>query len=209
MKMNAPTLAASRAALPPEGAAEPWGGPAVRRRTLLTLSGAALLGGCGFQLRQAPNFVFSSAVINAPESSPLAQELRRQLAADGKVQVLATATVATAAGGAASSPASGTTPAGQIIFDLLQEQREKVVVGMNAAGQVTAFQLRSRVRFRVRNARGVDLIPDTELEQHRDITFSETAVLAKQAEESLMYRDMQSDTVQQLMRRLAALRTLA
>jgi LPS-assembly lipoprotein len=208
MKMNASTLAASRAALPPEGAAEPWGGPAVRRRTLLGLSGAALLGGCGFQLRQAPNFVFSSVVINAPESSPLAQELRRSLSADGKVQVLGTAALAAPAGGAASSPATGTTSAGQIIFDLLQEQREKVVIGLNSSGQVTDFQLRSRVHFRVRNARGVELIPDTELEQHRDISFSETAVLAKQAEESLMYRDMQSDTVQQLMRRLAALRSL-
>jgi LPS-assembly lipoprotein len=188
MKTNPPTLTA------------------VRRRTLFSLCGAALLGGCGFQLRQAPNFVFNSVVMNAPESSPLAQELRRLLAADGKVQVLGAGALATPAGGAASSPAAA--PAGRIIFDLLQELREKVVVGLNANGQVREFQLRSRVHFRVRNAQGAELIPDTELEQHRDITFNEAAVLAKEAEESLMYRDMQTDTVQQLMRRLAALRSL-
>jgi LPS-assembly lipoprotein len=73
---------------------------------------------------------------------------------------------------------------------------------------VTEFQLRSRVHFRVRNARGTELIPDTELEQHRDITFNESAVLAKEAEEGLLYRDMQRDMVQQLMRRLAALRII-
>ena len=181
----------------------------MKRRILISLPAAAFLAGCGFQLRQAPNFVFSSVVINAPDSSPLAQELRRSLAADGKVQVLGTSALPTPAGGAASSPAPANAPAGQIIFDLLQEQREKVVVGLNANGQVREFQLRSRVHFRVRNAQGVELIPDTELEQHRDITFNEAAVLAKEAEESLLYRDMQADTVQQLMRRLAALKTLS
>lgn len=175
----------------------------MKRRTLLALSGAALVAGCGFQLRKAPDFAFNAIVLNAPDSSPLAAELRRSLQSDGKVQVLGTGAVATAAGGAASGPAA----AGQVIFDLLQEQREKVVVGLNSTGQVTEFQLRSRVRFRVRSAAGRDLVPETELEQHRDISFNESAVLAKEAEESLLYRDMQSDMVQQLMRRLAAIRT--
>jgi LPS-assembly lipoprotein len=178
----------------------------MNRRHLLSLGGAALLAGCGFQLRKAPEFAFSAVVMNAPDSSPLALELRRSLTADGKVQVLGTATpVATPAGGAASGP--GSAAPGQVIFDLLQEQREKVVVGLNSTGQVTEFQLRSRVRFRVRNASGRELIPETELEQHRDISFNESAVLAKEAEESLLYRDMQRDMVQQLLRRLAAIRT--
>ncbi|MBK6005428.1 hypothetical protein JJB11_04940 [Ramlibacter ginsenosidimutans] len=176
----------------------------MRRRDLLPLGAALLLAGCGFELRKAPDFAFSSIVINAPDSSPLAAELRRQLQADGKVQVVAPGSPAAAAAvGAASAPAA---PPGEVVFELLQEQREKVVVGLNSTGQVTEFQLRSRVHFRVRNARGTELIPDTELEQHRDITFNESAVLAKEAEEGLLYRDMQRDMVQQLMRRLAALR---
>ena len=179
----------------------------MKRRHFLSLGGAALLAGCGFQLRKAPDFSFNTIVINAPNSSPLGAELRRSLAADGKVRVLESGAAATAAGGAASAPVA---PAAisQVFFDLLQELREKVVVGMNSTGQVTEFQLRSRVRFRVRNAQGRELIPDTELEQHRDITFNESAVLAKEAEESLLYRDMQSDLVQQLVRRLAAIRNL-
>jgi len=207
MRNRAPTLAASRTALPPEGAAEPWGGPAVRRRNLLAFGGVALLAGCGFKLRQAPDFAFGTIVINAPDSSPLAAELRRSLASAGKVNVVNAAAQATPAGGAASAP---TAPgaAGQVYFDLLSELREKVVVGMNSVGQVTEFQLRSRIHFRVRDAQGRELIPDTELEQHRDITFNESAVLAKESEEALYYRDMQTDMVQQLMRRLAAIRTV-
>jgi LPS-assembly lipoprotein len=40
------------------------------------------------------------------------------------------------------------------------------------------------------------------------MSFSETVALAKEAEEALLYRDMQADLVRQLMRRLAALRTV-
>lgn len=184
--------------------------PPLRRRTLLSLAGASLAAaGCGFQLRKAPEFAFGSIMINAPDSSPVATELRRTLAADGKVKVL-TVPVAVKPAPGASAPAApaATAPADGVVFDLVQELREKVVVGLNASGQVREFQLRSRVRFRVRGAQGKELIPETELEQHRDITFNEAAVLAKEAEEALLYRDMQSDLVQQLMRRLAAIRTV-
>jgi LPS-assembly lipoprotein len=181
----------------------------MNRRLLLSSLAAALLAGCGFQLRRAPDFAFHTMVLNAPNASPLAAELRRSVAAEGKVRVLDTLAAATPAGGAASAPAAAPgAPAGQVIFDLLQEQREKTVVGLNASGQVTEFQLRMRIHFRVRTPQGRELVPDTELEQHRDISFNETVVLSKEAEESLLYRDMQTDLVQQLLRRLAALRNV-
>ena len=65
-----------------------------------------------------------------------------------------------------------------------------------------------RLRFRLRTPQGKELIPETELLQQRDISFNESAVLAKEAEEGLLYRDMQTDIVQQLMRRLAAVKSL-
>ncbi|MFZ3126652.1 MAG: LPS assembly lipoprotein LptE, partial [Rhodoferax sp.] len=96
----------------------------------------------------------------------------------------------------------------QVIVDILQELREKVVVGVNASGQVREFQLRLRVTFRMRTPQGRELINATEILQQRDISFNESAVLAKEAEEGLLYRDMQSDIVQQLLRRLAAIKQL-
>jgi LPS-assembly lipoprotein len=189
-----PTLVTSCTALPPEGAAGPRGGPSGRRRRLLVAAAVStLLAGCGFQLRQAPDFAFDSIAVNAPASSPLANELRRSLAADGRVRVL--------------PPAADATKA-RVIVDVPTELREKVVVGLNASGQVREFQLRTRIHFRLRTGDGKELIPDTELLQQRDISFNEAAVLAKEAEEALLYRDMQTDLVQQLMRRLAAIRTL-
>lgn len=182
----------------------------MKRRLLLAATVAATLAGCGFQLRQAPEFAFDTIVINAPQTSPLAAELRKTLQRDGKVRVVTgTLAPATPPTGTATTPlAPPVVVPGQVIFDLLQEQREKVVVGLNASGQVREYQLRSRIQFRVRSPLSRELIPDTELLQQRDISFSETAVLAKESEEVLLYRDMQTDLVQQLMRRLGALKAL-
>lgn len=163
-----------------------------QRRLLLALPVAATLAACGFQLRQAPDFAFDSIFIGTAGSSALGNELRRIIAASGAVTVVPAPQIATA----------------QVLLDVLQEQREKVVVGLNASGQVREFQLRIRFQFRLRGRDGKELIPATEILQQRDISFSETAVLAKEAEEALLYRDMQTDIVQQLMRRLAAVKSL-
>ena len=68
------------------------------------------------------------------------------------------------------------------------------------------LQLRTRFRFRLTTAQGVVLLDTTELLLERDISYSETAALSKEAEEALQYRDMQRDIVQQAMRRLTAVK---
>lgn len=95
-----------------------------------------------------------------------------------------------------------------MIVDILQEAREKSVVGVNASGQVREFQLRIRIQFRMRTPDGRELIVPTTISQQRDISFNESAVLAKEAEEVLLFRDMQADLLQQLVRRLAAVKSL-
>ena len=66
------------------------------------------------------------------------------------------------------------------------------------------FQLRYRVGFRVHDGKGADYVPQSAIQLTRDITYSDTDVLAKETEEQLLFRDMQTDMVQQIMRRLAA-----
>ena len=82
------------------------------------------------------------------------------------------------------------------------------MVAQNSTGQVQEFQLRMRIRFRLRTPKGKDLIAETELQQQRDVSYNETAALAKEAEEALLFRSMQSELVQQIMRRLAAVREI-
>lgn len=151
------------------------------------------LNGCGFALRKAPNFAFTTLYSGLSETSPLGVELKRSLESTGKVKVITDARQMTQA---------------QVILEPLADQREKVVLSLNAAGQVREFQLRLRFSFRLRTPAGKELIPATELALQRDISFNESAVLAKEAEEALLYRDMQSDVVQQIMRRLAAVTQL-
>ena len=165
----------------------------LHRRSLLAAGAAATLAGCGFQLRGSPELAFSSLYVSVAESSTLGNELKRNLGSLGSVQLI-------------TDPAQQATA--QAVLDILLDQREKTVVGVNASGQVREFQLRVRLRFRLRTPQGRELIPSTELLLQRDISFNESAVLAKEAEEGLMYRDMQSDIVQQLIRRLAAVRNL-
>ena len=167
------------------------------RRTLLASLAAPLaslgitaLAGCGFKLRGVPEFAFRSIYINAPANSPLARELRRMLEASGGALELLTEPIQM--------------PKAEAVLDVLQEQHERSVVGLTASGQVRELQLRLRIKFKLRTPAGDELIPETELLQQRDISYSETIALAKEAEEALLYRSMQTDLVQQLMRRLAA-----
>ncbi|MGE4330082.1 LPS assembly lipoprotein LptE [Diaphorobacter sp.] len=168
----------------------------MRKRTLLTalaLAPLATLTACGFRLRGVPQFGFRSLYVQAPAGSLLARELRRTLQGAGTGLTLLT------------EPAQ--MPQAEAIFELLSEQQERVVVGLNASGQVRELQLRLRVRFRLRDPQGREWIADTEMLQQRDISYNETIALSKEGEEALLMRNMRTDLVQQIMRRLAAVKT--
>jgi LPS-assembly lipoprotein len=153
---------------------------------------ALVLAGCGFQLRQTPDFVFKSVYLAAAPTSPLGIELKRHLAASHVELITDAAQQAQA----------------QAILDILSELRTKTVVGVSATGQVREFQLRLNLKFRLRTPQGKELIPETELVQQRALTYDEFFALAKEGEEALLYRNMQSDMVQQILRRMAAVKSL-
>lgn len=165
--------------------------PSFLRLLGLALLASGLLAGCGFALRNSPNFAFDTVAVTPEQSVGVAAELARYLGEKLRPVV----------------PAEGQTGP-QAVIDVLQELREKSIVGLTATGQVREYQLRLRVKFRVRTLQGVELIAPTELVLQRDISFNESAVLAKETEEVLLYRDMQSDLVQQLLRRVAAIKSL-
>lgn len=152
---------------------------------------AGVLGGCGFRLRGQQTFVFTSIAVLPQGGSAMAQELRRSF--NNTVRVLK-----------AGEPLNQA----QVVLELAGEQREKTVVGVNASGQVREFQLRMRVSFRLTTPDGQDLVEPDEIVQQRDISYTETAALAKETEEVSLYRDMQTDIVQQILRRLSALKQL-
>ncbi len=169
----------------------------MHRRTFLTHAAASAtvltLAGCGFHLRQAPNFAFQTIYLNVAANSSFGIELRRNLEAGGKVRVI-------------RDPALKATA--DVLLNVLQDQRERAVLSYNSSGQVREFQLRVRVRFEVRTPDDQEVLPPTGLVLQQDQSYDETLALAKEAEAQLIYKSLQSDLVQQIMRRLAAIKSL-
>jgi LPS-assembly lipoprotein len=149
---------------------------------LLVLSAVA---GCGFHLRGAADLPFSSVYVPAATSG-IALDLARNIRAGTNVKLVEDAKQADA------------------IVELTGETRGKEILSLTGAGRVREFRLRYRVGFRVHDGKGHEFVPQSTLELTRDVTFNDSQVLAKESEEQLLYRDMQSDMVQQIMRRLAS-----
>ena len=157
----------------------------------LTAAGASLgLAGCGFELRKAPVFAFKTLSVSG--NSAMINQIRRELRATGSVTLV---------------PADQSSTA-DVVLEILGEDRNRFVISTNSAGLVRELQLQLRVRFRLRTPGGKDLLPATEVSQTRDLSFNETNALAKEGEADLLFRDMQADIAQQLMRRLAAVKEL-
>lgn len=147
-----------------------------------------LLSACGFALRGPVALPFKSIYIGMPESSALGGELRRHIRANGQTQIMSEAKDA------------------QVILEVLSETRDKQILSLNSQGRVREYNLIYNFRFRVRNNVGKEYLEPVDLQLKRNISFNESQVLAKEAEEVLLYRDMQSDLVQQIMRRLAVVK---
>jgi LPS-assembly lipoprotein len=158
---------------------------------VLTAAGATLgLAGCGFELRQAPVFAFKTLSLEG--NSALINRLRRDLRATGTVTLVPKEDASTA----------------DAVLEIQGEDRDRFVVSTNSAGLLREVQLQLRVRFRLRTPGGKELLGTTSVSQTRDLSFNETNALAKEDEAALLYRDMQADIAQQLMRRLAAVKSL-
>ncbi|HEU4622615.1 MAG TPA: LPS assembly lipoprotein LptE [Burkholderiaceae bacterium] len=159
-----------------------------RRALLAALATVTLTTACGFKLRGSADIPFRSIFLGVPEASSLGYELRRNLRAGTDVRIVTDAKDADAR------------------LDVLSESRDKEVLSINSAGRAREYTLRYRLSFKVTDAKGRDYIPPTEISLSRDISFNEDALLAKESEEALLYRDMQSDMVQQILRRLSAIK---
>ena len=92
-----------------------------------------------------------------------------------------------------------------MVLQALDDARDRNVVASTSAAQVRELQLRVRLNFRAQTPAGRELLPVSELVLTRDLTYSESAALAKEHEEGELFREMQSDVVAQVLRRLASI----
>lgn len=175
---------------PPSQAHEGVEPTANSRRTLLFAAGAStLLAACGFRLRGERTLPFDTIYLGFPPNSALGAELARSIRAGSSTQVVEDRAKA------------------QAILEVLNESREREVLAVNAQGRTREYQLRLRFAFRVHDGKGGEYVPPSTVAIQRDIAFNEAQVLAREAEEAVMFREMGYDLVQQVLRRLAAAQT--
>ena len=153
-------------------------------RIAVTLLLAIALAGCGFQLRGTAALPFDTLYLPNTAGS-IGLDLKRNIQAGTRTTVV-------------DDPKQA-----QAVLEFTQEVREKHILSLAPTGRVSEFQLRYRVGFRVHDGKGGEFLPLSTLQLTRDVSFSDATVLAKESEEQLLYRDMQFDMVQQVMRRLA------
>jgi LPS-assembly lipoprotein len=144
-----------------------------------------VLAGCGFQLRGEPSTGLKTIFV---PGGGVAQEIRRTLSG-GATKVMPTATGAEAT------------------LNILAETRDKQVHTITGSGRVYEFELRLVVRFDMRvPGREEAVIPATEVISRRIITYSEAAPTAKETEELLLFRDMQIEIADRILRQVAVAR---
>jgi len=161
------------------------------RIAAVALLAMVMLSACGFRLRGSgpqPVLPFKTLFVSVSDTSPVGVQLRRNLDAMSNIEVVTDRKLADAA------------------LEVLSEGRDKQVLSLNSQGRVREYTLLYRLNFRVVDKEGRQLLAPTELVIRRIQSFNENQVLAKEAEEATLYREMQSDLVQQVLRRVSSIK---
>ena len=179
---------------------------AAKLSVILLLAG--LLAACGFKLRgstdlPAHKLPFATIALTLAPTSEVYAQLKRNIEA--------------------SSAGTRVVDAGEAeaILAVLGDTSQKNILSLNTSGRVREFQLVRTFSFKVQaNNRAAapapqvkytdapavaptEYVPASTIVLRHEVTYSDDLVLSKEGEEALLWRDIQNDLVQQLMRRLA------
>jgi LPS-assembly lipoprotein len=152
---------------------------------------AMTLASCGFQLRGQAAIPYKSLFVETTGYSIFANDLERAIRSGSETKIAQNRKDAEA------------------VLKITGESQEKYILSLSAGGKVREFELRYKVAYRLTDPAGNDLAPPGEILLRRDMTYDDTVVLAKESEEALLYRDMKTDAVQQMLRRLSVAKPVA
>jgi len=153
-------------------------------KKMLLVALCSLLVACGFQLRGTASLPFEKIYVSAPEGHPIGAELRRAIQSGSNTLVLDN-----------SQDTEAT-------LQIISAVNSKNLLSVSGSGRVREFQLHYQTSFRLTDEKGRKLIPTSKITVTRVIPFSDSLVLAKQSEERMLVREMRSDSIQQIIRRL-------
>ena len=96
----------------------------------------------------------------------------------------------------------------ELILEIMTEQSARQVLSYNGAGQITAYRIISRVAFRTFHPNGIEVTPEADIYLTRDVDFDQANVQSFDLLVAEHLKVMRVDIVNQLMRRLAAIKKL-
>jgi LPS-assembly lipoprotein len=160
--------------------------PAHPSSLILLAATALLVAACGFQLRGTATLPFSTLYVQAAPTSQFATDLRRAVRSGSGTRI-------------AERPEQA-----EVVLHILSELQEKQILSLTGGGRVSEYQLRYRVSFRLTDSKNREHIPASEIVLRRDYSYNDSQALGAESEEALLYRDMRSDAVSQMVRRLQA-----
>ena len=156
-----------------------WLGALIALPTLFTAA-------CGFKMRGSVSIPYKViAITGAP--SPL-------LRADLEMMILT---------GSDSKVANNAKDA-DLILEIISELNTREILAYNAAGQISAYRLNSRVAFMATDQNGVNVVPESEIYVTRDMDFSVSTVLATDVQQQQFTNAMRMDLSLQILRRITA-----
>lgn len=152
----------------------------------LALIGSLVLSACGFQLRGIAELSFKKMYIQGASIS-ISRDLKQSLETNG-IQVLDTAEGA------------------ELLLEMQGENYEKRILSLSGTGLVREFELNYRVRFRTREPSNPTWSAVQTVQQRRDFSYNDSALLGKAEEEAMLNTDMHKDAVREVLRRLTAIK---
>jgi LPS-assembly lipoprotein len=158
----------------------------MRRGSIAAVALSIALTACGFHLRGEANYTFTTFYLSSSPALPLTPELTRSL------QGISSAKLVTDAKSA------------EVILEINSVEDTKQILSLSGGGKVAEYLLSKRILFRVHDNDGREWLPTSEVLVRRSYTYSDTETLPKEAQENRLWREMQIDAVQQIVRRLQA-----
>ena len=150
-----------------------------------------MLTACGFKLRgQISSLPFKTLYISAPPGHTIGSDLRRAVDATTTTKIVDRIDEAEA------------------VLQVLNANTERRILSLSGGGRVREFELIFKMTIRLVDNKGIEIAPENTITLMRILPFLDAQILAKEAEEQMLYQDMQADAVQQIIWRLSTIRNL-
>lgn len=144
-----------------------------------------LISACGFHLRGEVDLPFQRVFVQSSGSSSFATELRRVFERSTAIDLTDSANQA------------------EVIVEILNERQVQQILSLSEGGSVNEYQLLYSVSYRFMDSQMEDLVVPDEIRVRRDLTYDDTQTLGKESEVQLLFTNMRSDAMRQMLRRLS------